>query len=953
MRILMMKFFVVSAFLLPLSWVSQTHAQSSDYDEAMAQRVHMAVQTLRDLIRPTERRVVWTARELVKMGPGAYPVLVDLAEDPVPAVRQASIRALSGSGDQIHLPVFVQALADAKAEVVVDAVDALRPIASDWVTRSLVRYLGHRDPRVRHKVLAALDHRPVDVVYTIVRKLLLSPPVGVGRGPYLAALGRYPDDDTLADLIKSLDLPKLGIAATRGLAYFGPQSASPAVRWLTQPGQEKVHVAAALCTVLAGFESVGPAGIREVVARASIGVKRVAIQAQLRVLGKTGGVWLTELTGHKDGKVRQVALEAMLFTEGGDPLRHLKQNLWHKRREVRMLSAQATARVSGGSSVLDALIRRYRHLGVRRKPANMEERGGLLGSVAHVGGQVAVSELIHALGYDDEAQAAIAGLGVLGTSAVRSLLFVIKTDDMKRGPHAVRALARVGREAFEPMVQLLSHANMEVRNIARRALSEMRATAVVPEIVALVENPASLGRKKLMALLGRLPCKASLDALVGFARNAAKHDLRLAAVKALSKLPHEDVITALRSIAKDDSSNEVRLWAVQTLIGRGDRGSVPIFKKMLSYEKPFIKQACAFGIGYLGSPPDIVGVSKQLLNPRPFVLRAVRDSLRRLSYRPGLKYGEQFSDWLEDYQDRDTGRPVLRKATMRLSPVSTMTYWLGGEEGDPLLILHGGPDLDHRYLRPGYDRLAESRVLFYVDLPGRGESQLDQWPKLGVDADAEAVALLLAKLNIRNIDVLAHEWGAHVAVRLAEKYPKLVRRLVLDNPAAPTFSGWLADVQVAENGAQEPWRSDIQLMKNPLPLFFPEIRDRFSTLGLMVARMADVSQMVHVAPFVSPDLRFRSAMLETMGTFDFGTSYAEVRKETLIINGKETPSLPVVLVNPEASAKEKSETKGVHWTLNLALGNKKIHVTTIPDAGLFPALENPEMFVNAVTSFLR
>ena len=181
---------------------------------------------------------------------------------------------------------------------------------------------------------------------------------------------------------------------------------------------------------------------------------------------------------------------------------------------------------------------------------------------------------------------------------------------------------------------------------------------------------------------------------------------------------------------------------------------------------------------------------------------------------PSLKYEEQFKDWLERHEEYEAPRYTFRKATMRLTPVSSITYWLGGDEGDPLLVLHGGPDLDHRYLQPGYNRLSKNRVLFYVDLPGRGESKLKDWPRLGVDADADSVALLLAKLNMRNVDVLAHEWGAHVAVRLAEKYPKLVNRIILDNPAAPSFSGWLADVQATEKSAKDPWRSDIQLMKN-------------------------------------------------------------------------------------------------------------------------------------------
>lgn len=42
--------------------------------------------------------------------------------------------------------------------------------------------------------------------------------------------------------------------------------------------------------------------------------------------------------------------------------------------------------------------------------------------------------------------------------------------------------------------------------------------------------------------------------------------------------------------------------------------------------------------------------------------------------------------------------------------------------GQPLIILHGGPDFDHRYLLPDLDRLADAFRLIYYDQRGRGRS---------------------------------------------------------------------------------------------------------------------------------------------------------------------------------------------------------------------------------------
>src|SRR5688500_14997326 len=42
--------------------------------------------------------------------------------------------------------------------------------------------------------------------------------------------------------------------------------------------------------------------------------------------------------------------------------------------------------------------------------------------------------------------------------------------------------------------------------------------------------------------------------------------------------------------------------------------------------------------------------------------------------------------------------------------------------GQPIVVLHGGPDFDHRYLLPDLDRLADSCRLIYYDQRGRGRS---------------------------------------------------------------------------------------------------------------------------------------------------------------------------------------------------------------------------------------
>jgi proline iminopeptidase len=65
-------------------------------------------------------------------------------------------------------------------------------------------------------------------------------------------------------------------------------------------------------------------------------------------------------------------------------------------------------------------------------------------------------------------------------------------------------------------------------------------------------------------------------------------------------------------------------------------------------------------------------------------------------------------------------------ATARESriPVGTSASLYAREigHGPPIIVLHGGPDFDQRYLLPDLDRLADAFRLIYYDQRGRGRS---------------------------------------------------------------------------------------------------------------------------------------------------------------------------------------------------------------------------------------
>jgi pimeloyl-ACP methyl ester carboxylesterase len=105
----------------------------------------------------------------------------------------------------------------------------------------------------------------------------------------------------------------------------------------------------------------------------------------------------------------------------------------------------------------------------------------------------------------------------------------------------------------------------------------------------------------------------------------------------------------------------------------------------------------------------------------------------------------------------------------------------GSPKGPPVVLLHGFASSIH-WWTPVAKRLASRFHVIRIDLLGHGGSAK---PKSGYSMENQAhlVALALARLGIRDAIVAGHSMGGVVATALAERYPALVKRIVIvDSP---------------------------------------------------------------------------------------------------------------------------------------------------------------------------
>lgn len=134
-------------------------------------------------------------------------------------------------------------------------------------------------------------------------------------------------------------------------------------------------------------------------------------------------------------------------------------------------------------------------------------------------------------------------------------------------------------------------------------------------------------------------------------------------------------------------------------------------------------------------------------------------------------------------QAQRTGQE-LSPSESRVPVGSASLYVRAVGQGEPVIVLHGGPDFDHRYFLPDLDRLGESFRLIYYDQRGRGWSAQNVRPEeVSLTSDLDDLDKVRQHFGLEAPVLLGHSWGAVLALEYALRHPSRVSRLILMNPA--------------------------------------------------------------------------------------------------------------------------------------------------------------------------
>jgi len=259
--------------------------------------------------------------------------------------------------------------------------------------------------------------------------------------------------------------------------------------------------------------------------------------------------------------------------------------------------------------------------------------------------------------------------------------------------------------------------------------------------------------------------------------------------------------------------------------------------------------------------------------------------------------------------------------------------------GDPIVVVHGGPGLDHAYLQPGLDALAIRNTLVYYDQRGTGRSvaALDAGA-INLGAFVEDIEALRETLGYQRVTVLAHSFGALIALEYATRYPESLRALVLMNPVEPG-SRYLAERVARQDAARTAEDStDLATLtgsegfaaRDPATvseyfrvLFRQTLMDR-SRIAELDLDLSDAT--ADNGPEVGRLLG------ESLGEVDWWNRLPQIEVPTLVLHGR-YDLMPLVVSEELAGALPQGRL-------------------VVLDSGHFPYMEAPDGLLAAVTSFL-
>lgn len=125
--------------------------------------------------------------------------------------------------------------------------------------------------------------------------------------------------------------------------------------------------------------------------------------------------------------------------------------------------------------------------------------------------------------------------------------------------------------------------------------------------------------------------------------------------------------------------------------------------------------------------------------------------------------------------------------------------------GPPLVVVHGGPGLNHTYFLPHFESLAKDFTVVLYDQRASGRSATPSRDSVNLDFFVKDIDAIRQHFGLAKINLLGHSWGAILAIQYGLDFPSQVETLILCNPVPLSHE---FDTQIAAIQAQRRTKND-------------------------------------------------------------------------------------------------------------------------------------------------
>jgi len=272
----------------------------------------------------------------------------------------------------------------------------------------------------------------------------------------------------------------------------------------------------------------------------------------------------------------------------------------------------------------------------------------------------------------------------------------------------------------------------------------------------------------------------------------------------------------------------------------------------------------------------------------------------------------------------------------------TQLYCQSIGTGVPLVIIHGGPGLDHSYLLPQMEQLADSYELIFFDQRGCGKStiRLDS-TDMTLDALVEDIDRVRDAYNLNTMNLMGHSWGGLLAMFYAAKHGDRLNSLILVNSSPPTsalrdssFKSMAQRMSTEDSLAQAAIMQTAEFRQRE-----PQTMEKFFRL-LFKGSFYNPIRANELTLSFGPDYAARSKLV--------GYLAKDPQLRTYDLTGTlETITCPVLIIGSDDDPVPPASNELIHSHI------KDSKYVVMKNCGHFPFIEAPGQFFPAVRTFLE